>query len=252
MSYFVIYSTLNKENVRKIRTGEACFSSIYNSLHSYKKIYLYIIIGEDFFNKFKYDHYCEADEKTIKEYIDLLNKTLNTNIILKGKKNRILNSHVGIYKCYQIEIPVTSELITKITLNALRYLFEKSTKITNISYYNIVKAFLGLCKCKELDNVSLFNKFLLALTASKSYLDGHSILPIYPIKILSEKQENKILASTSSLDVYSILGEYKVDVDKMQLYNLLSEEKYYEAYKFMEHSINGKKSKELLAVKTEF
>lgn len=267
MDYFNFYKTIDKFGKKHIYKKEACFSSIYRNINNYKYIYLYIRKGEFTVNV---DHYYPGDEKILKKYVYLLNKLLNIKIKIKKDVRRIINFEgyvdIGVY--YTIEIPINDDAIKiKIALNALRFLYERnkedSIDSSKYNFYSIVTTFLKLHTNIKLKNISLANKFLLALTISKSYNNGHFILPHGPLRIITDEEWNTILDGKNNYNnVCSVLSDYKIkfydENMKDMLYTLLNNRKYYKAYTYIVNYEQSKKEdlninkKELIAVEIPF
>lgn len=267
MDYFNFYKTIDKYGKKYTYKNEVCFNAIYKNIDNYKYIYLYIRKGEF---SVDVDHYYPGDRKILKKYVYLLNKLLNIKIKIKGDVRRIINfkgcNDIGNY--YNIEIPINDDAIKiKIALNALRFLYERnlenSIDSTKYTFYSIVITFLKLHINVKLKNISLANKFLLALTISKSYNNGHSILPHGPLRIITDEEWNTILDKKNNHDnVCSILSDYKIkfydENMKGMLYTLLNNRKYYKAYTYIVNYVQSKKEdlninkKELIAVEIPF
>ena len=267
MDYFNFYKTICKSGKKYTYKKEACFSAIYRNINDYKYIYLYIRKGEF---PVDVDHYYPGNKEILKKYVYLLNKLLNIKIKIKKDVCRIIKfgDINDIANYYNIEIPINDDAIKiKIALNALRFLYERnkedSIDSSKYTFYSIVTTFLKLHVNVKLKKVSLANKFLLALTISKSYNDGHSILPHGPLRIITDEEWNTILNKKNNNNyVCSVLSDYKIKLYdenmKGMLYTLLNNRKYYKAYTYIVNYEKSKKEdlninkKELIPVEIPF
>lgn len=220
MSYACNYETIKNNKIIKSYKFEVCFSSIYTKIQEFDYIKLYIFkdysLFDDRYSKNNHNLYFEYD---IIKYTKILNKLPN-DIKLN------INDKYYDKPAYSFLISTKNELLCKIQLNCLRYLYESENWKENKNFRifkDIPKTLIEINS--KLKTLNILNKIILSHYISTSLDGGHDIVGCSIKKLYTKKEYLKLITENSNeiSNVYNTLktyGNFKIN-EKLKLSNLL-------------------------------